>query len=125
MLFFLVNKITKKKRIHISIGDVLESEIDQISSSESNPNKQIQLLTQKIDDSILRSYKLWPTNFIAYDLLYKTNQFEAQYSQDEKQLFQRRLEMRIDDNFLQLKDGFLAMYANPVVNKLKYDDSRV
>ncbi|WP_338410517.1 1-acyl-sn-glycerol-3-phosphate acyltransferase [uncultured Flavobacterium sp.] len=115
----------QKKRIHISIGDVLESEIDQISSSESNPNKQIQLLTQKIDDSILRSYKLWPTNFIAYDLLYKTNQFEAQYSQDEKQLFQRRLEMRIDDNFLQLKDGFLAMYANPVVNKLKYDDSRV
>ena len=97
------------------------SEIDEISSVENNPNKQIQLLTQKVDDSILQSYKLWPTNYIAYDMLYNTNQFENEYSIEEKQLFQRRLELRIDDNSSVLKEGFLAMYANPVVNKLKYN----
>ena len=86
----------------------------------NNPNKQIQLLTQKIDDSILQSYKLWPTNYIAYDMLYNTNKFEKEYTIEEKQLFQRRLELRIDDNSTVLKEGFLAMYANPVVNKLKY-----
>ena len=113
--------IGQKKRIHIHIGDILNSEIDEISSVENNPNKQIQLLTQKVDDSILQSYKLWPTNYIAYDMLYNTNKFEKEYSIEEKQLFQRRLELRIDDNSSVLKEGFLAMYANPVVNKLKYD----
>ena len=101
--------------------DVLYSELDEITSVEQNSNKQIQLLTQKIDDSILKSYKLWPTNYIAYDMLHETNKFESQYTIEEKQLFQRRLELRIDDNSSVLKEGFLAMYANPVVNKLKYN----
>ena len=117
--------IGQKKRIHIHIGDILEAEIDEIKSLEDNPNKQIQLLTQKVDDSILKSYKLWPTNYIAYDMLYNTNKFEQQYTLEEKQLFQRRLELRIDDNSSVLKEGFLAMYANPVVNKLKYNNATV
>lgn len=117
--------IGQKKRIHIHIGDVLDSEIDEVVSVEQNPNKQIQLLTQKVDDSILKSYKLWPTNYIAYDMLYNTNQFEKEYTLEEKQLFQRRLELRIDDNSAVLKEGFLAMYANPVVNKLKYNNATV
>lgn len=117
--------IGQKKRIHIHIGDVLKDEIEQISAMEQNPNKQIQLLTQKIDDSILKSYKLWPTNYIAYDMLHKTNQFESKYTSEEQQLFQRRLEMRIDENSPVLREGFLAMYANPVVNKLKYNNATV
>ncbi|MFC4738659.1 1-acyl-sn-glycerol-3-phosphate acyltransferase [Flavobacterium ponti] len=117
--------IGQKKRIHIHIGDILDSEIDEIVAEEQNPNKQIQLLTQKIDDSILQSYKLWPTNYIAFDMLYKTNQFESKYTVDEKQLFQRRLELRIDENSTVLREGFLAMYANPVVNKLKYNNATV
>jgi 1-acyl-sn-glycerol-3-phosphate acyltransferase len=117
--------IGQKKRIHIHVGDILDSEIDGISALEQNPNKQIQLLTQKVDDSILKSYKLWPTNYIAYDMLHNTNQFEKEYTIEEKQLFQRRLELRIDDNSTVLKEGFLAMYANPVVNKLKYNNATV
>ncbi len=112
--------IGQKKRIHIHVGDILSPEIDEICQEEQNPNKQIQLLAQKIDDSILQSYKLWPTNFIAYDMLYDTSTFESKYTTEEKQLFQRRLEMRIDENSPVLREGFLAMYANPVVNKLKY-----
>ena len=117
--------IGQKKRIYIHIGDVLESEIDEIVAEEQNPNKQIQLLTQKIDDSILQSYKLWPTNYIAYDMLHNTNQFESEYTTEEKQLFQRRLELRIDENSTVLREGFLAMYANPVVNKLKYNNATI
>ena len=117
--------IGQKKRIHIHIGDILESEIDEIVAEEQNPNKQIQLLTQKIDDSILQSYKLWPTNYIAYDMLHNTNQFESEYTTEEKQLFQRRLELRIDENSTVLREGFLAMYANPVVNKLRYNNATI
>lgn len=113
----------QKKRIHIHIGDLLDEELKQIKIENSNSNKQIQAVTKAIDDSILQSYKLWPTNFIAYDILNQTNRFTDKYSEQEKSLFERRLEMRIDSQNQQMKESFLAMYANPVVNKLKYNDA--
>ncbi|MFN4026296.1 MULTISPECIES: 1-acyl-sn-glycerol-3-phosphate acyltransferase [Flavobacterium] len=115
--------IGQKKRIHIHVGEVLSSEIDAIAREFDNSNKQIQALAQVIDDAILQTYKLWPTNYIAYDLLFKTEQFKAFYTENEKSLFERRLEMRIDETNPQMVEGFLAMYANPVVNKMKYENA--
>ncbi|WP_347050074.1 1-acyl-sn-glycerol-3-phosphate acyltransferase [Flavobacterium olei] len=111
-----------KKRIHISVGDVLDTEIDQIVAENDNGNKQIQALAQTIDDVILKNYQLWPTNFIAYDILNETNRFADKYKESEKSLFERRLEMRIGSDNPVTRQGFLSMYANPVVNKLKYQD---
>lgn len=111
-----------KKRIHISVGDVLDTEIDQIVAENDNANKQVQALAQTIDDVILKNYQLWPTNFIAYDILNETNRFADKYKESEKSLFERRLEMRIGSDNPVTRQGFLAMYANPVVNKLKYQD---
>jgi 1-acyl-sn-glycerol-3-phosphate acyltransferase len=115
--------IGQKKRIHIHIGDVLNKELDAISAEFDNNNKQIQALAQAIDDSILQSYMLWPTNYIAYDLLHKTDQYKDFYTENEKSLFERRLEMKIDENNPQMVESFLAMYANPVVNKSKYQNA--
>ncbi|WP_295337302.1 1-acyl-sn-glycerol-3-phosphate acyltransferase [Flavobacterium sp.] len=115
--------IGQKKHIHIHVGEVLTNEIDEIAREFDNTNKQIQALAQVIDDSILQTYKLWPTNYIAYDLLFKTDQFKAFYTENEKSLFERRLEMRIDETNPQMVEGFLAMYANPVVNKMKYENA--
>jgi len=115
--------IGQKKRIHIHVGDILDRELDKIESEFDNNNKQIQALTQVIDDSILQSYKLWPTNYIAYDLLNKTNTYSNFYTENEKQLFERRLEMKIDENNPQMVESFLSMYANPVVNKSKYQNA--
>ncbi|MCO6147896.1 1-acyl-sn-glycerol-3-phosphate acyltransferase [Flavobacterium sp. NRK1] len=113
----------QKKRIHIHVGDVLENELDAIKEEFDNQNKQIQALAQVIDDSILTGYKLWPTNFIAYDLLNNTKRFASHYTEKEKMLFERRLEMRIDIENKIVREGFLAMYANPVVNKMKYENA--
>jgi 1-acyl-sn-glycerol-3-phosphate acyltransferase len=115
--------IGQKKRIHIHIGDVLEKEYDAIIAETNNSNKQIQALAQVIDDSILQSYKLWPTNYIAYDILNNSERFSNYYSDREKQLFERRLELKIDAENEVLREGFLAMYANPVVNKMKYQNA--
>ncbi|MDI1254988.1 MAG: 1-acyl-sn-glycerol-3-phosphate acyltransferase [Flavobacterium sp.] len=112
----------QKKRIHIHVGDVLDKELDGIKAEFDNSNKQIQALSQAIDDSILTSYKLWPTNYIAYDILHKTEKFKHKYTENEKSLFERRLEMKIDENNPIQVEGFLAMYANPVVNKSKYEN---
>lgn len=115
--------IGQKKRIHIHIGDVLETEIDDIKENFDTSNKQIQALAQVIDDSILSNYKLWSTNYIAYDILNNTDTFSYLYTENEKLLFERRLEMRIDHIHPVAKQGFLDMYANPVVNKLKHTNA--
>lgn len=110
----------QKKRIHLHAGHVLDKELDDIAITFENKNKQLQAIAQIIDESIIQNYKLWPTKFIAYDLLHNTNQYAEYYTDDEKQLFERRLEMRIDSADPVLKNNFLAMYANPVINKMKY-----
>ena len=115
--------IGQKKRIHIHVGDVLNTEIDTIAAENDNTNKQIQALSQAIDDSILQSYKLWPTNYIAYDILNKSDKFINQYTEEEKSLFERRLELKIDCSNGVMMEGFLNMYANPVVNKSKYENA--
>jgi 1-acyl-sn-glycerol-3-phosphate acyltransferase len=118
----LSGALGQKKRIHIHVGTVLDTEIDRVKADNDNSNKQVAALAQEIDDAILSNYKLWPTNFIAYDIVHKTERYAHLYSENEKSLFERRLEMRIDHDNPVALDGFLAMYANPVVNKLKYHD---
>lgn len=109
--------VGQKKRIHLHVGDVLSAEIDAIKTETTNVNKQVQLLAKAIDKQIIANYKLWPTNYIAYDLLHKTNRFEAEYTDKEKQVFLRRLELKVDKENAAMVDTFLEMYANPVVNK--------
>ena len=112
-----------KRRIHIHVGDIVNKEMDTIKVEFDNSNKQIQALAQVIDDSILSTYRLWPTNYIAYDIVNQTNTYSHLYSENERSLFERRLEMRIDHNNPLVLQSFLAMYANPVVNKLKYENA--
>lgn len=113
----------QKKRIHLHAGHVLDTELDEIAVNFENKNKQLQAIAQIIDDSIIQNYKLWPTKFIAYDLLHNTNTYASEYTEQEKQLFVRRLDMRIDPSDAVSKEFFLTMYANPLINKMKYEDN--
>ena len=115
--------IGQKKHIHIHVCDVIDKELDIVEAEFDSSNKQVQAVAKLIDDAILKSYKLWPTNYIAYDLLHKTDKFKTYYTENEKSLFERRLEMKIDENNAQMVESFLAMYANPVVNKSRYLDA--
>ncbi|WP_312769059.1 1-acyl-sn-glycerol-3-phosphate acyltransferase [Epilithonimonas sp.] len=108
----------QKKHIHLHAGNILNEELDNIAFEHENKNKQLQAIAQVIDDSIIKNYKLWPTKYIAYDLLYESGQYCEHYTEEEKQLFQRRLEMRINSFDEVLKNSFLKMYANPVINKI-------
>ncbi len=109
--------IGQKKRIHIHIGKPLDNELDIIREQQDNSNKQIQQLAKIIDKEIVENYHLWPTNYIAYDLLHKTNMYADKYTEQEKKLFVRRLELKVDKGNPQEVNGFLTMYANPVLHK--------
>ena len=117
--------VGQKKHIHIHIGDVIDTEIDKIASEVDNHNKQILALAEVMDQSILKNYKLWPTNYIAHDILYKTQRFSDFYSETEKNLFVRRFEMRVDKDNPVAVEGFLNMYANPVINKFLHSGETI
>lgn len=105
----------QKKRIHIHAGEPLKEVLN--FDAVTNANQQIKLMTQLIDNQIIANYKLWPTNYVAYDVLFKTDKYTPQYSLTEKADFMARLERKIDVNDVQAVERFLSMYANPVVNK--------
>jgi hypothetical protein len=115
---FMSGLVGQKKRIHIHVCRPLTQEIKHINESELNFNKQIEALGAVIDDAIIKNYKLWPTNYIAADLIKNTNTFEKFYTTDERELFIRRFERKLDKNNPQVLENFLNMYANPVFNQM-------
>ncbi|MCH7413948.1 1-acyl-sn-glycerol-3-phosphate acyltransferase [Belliella sp. R4-6] len=110
----------QKKRIHIHVGNILNDEIEKIGVEETNSNKQFQAIADLIDQNILSGYKLWPTNYIAHDLLYGDNEYQNMYTDHEKEVFEKRFRKGVDLNDPMAVKSFLAMYANPVNNQKKY-----
>jgi 1-acyl-sn-glycerol-3-phosphate acyltransferase len=107
----------QKKRIHIHIGEVLNDAIGEIGKTESNSNRQFQAIADLIDQNILAGFKLWPTNYIAHDLMYGVEEYKEHYTDEEKALFERRFQKGVDVNDPMAVKSFLAMYANPVNNQ--------
>uniref|UniRef100_UPI004047957D 1-acyl-sn-glycerol-3-phosphate acyltransferase n=1 Tax=Algoriphagus sp. TaxID=1872435 RepID=UPI004047957D len=107
-----------KKRIHIQVNKVLTDEIRQLKKEDLTQNEKLSKLTELIDQEIRTGYKLWPSNYIAHDLLHQKSQFSEKYSALEKESFEKRLAQKVDrSNSLEV-ENFLNMYANPVVNQL-------
>lgn len=107
----------QKKRIHIQVGSVIEEEINAILAQNIALSKQIQALGEAIDRQILSNYKLWPTNYIAHDLLYGDEEYRDFYTVEEKELFGQRLNKGVDRTDELALRNFLSMYANPVNNQ--------
>lgn len=117
----LKGALGQKKRICIKVGDVMDAEFDEIKNRKEPVNRQFQLLADRIDEQIHKNYQLWPTNYLAYDLLNGTDKFADKYNEKEKRQFERRLERRVGEGNHVARQNFLSMYANPVVNQMKYD----
>ena len=107
-----------KKRIHIQVSKVLQEEIKEINSEDLTTNEKLSKLADCIDTQIWKSYKLWPSNYIAHDLLHAEQRFANQYSSTEKEAFEKRLAQKVNANQPLEVENFLRMYANPVANQL-------
>ena len=70
--------IGQKGRVHISVGKPLSAELDAIEAEHQHINKQLQALAECLDTAIHKQYKLFPANYIAYDLLHHTQQYKEQ-----------------------------------------------
>ncbi|MCH4822046.1 1-acyl-sn-glycerol-3-phosphate acyltransferase [Gramella lutea] len=113
----------QKGRIQIDAGQVLTAEdFDTIREKGLSVNDQLKEVATLIDNSIHRNYKLWPANYIAFDLLKNDNKFEDEYTEKEKRQFDRRISRRVDVKNPLALNSYLLMYANPVINKMALDE---
>ncbi|GIM55665.1 glycerol acyltransferase [Capnocytophaga canimorsus] len=110
--------VGQKGRVHISVGTPLNDIFDKIEIENTHVNKQLQQLADYLDQKIHQQYKLFPTNYIAYDMLYQTNTHQQYYSEKEIRQFERRMNNRSKSESDISKRKFLEMYSNPVKNKL-------
>lgn len=111
--------VGQKGCVHISVGKPLYEDLDLIAEQEEHTNRQIQALVELMDNRIHSQYKLFASNYIAYDLLNDIERFSDKYTEKELRQFERRLENRSNSEGNISRKKFLEMYANPVINKLK------
>ena len=114
-----------KGKIHVSVGKPIEPKEYELICKIDNENDKIKALSSMIDKRIHGDYKLHHVNYIAYDLLHKTNLFEATYSSAEKESFisymQGKIALLEGENDI-LETTFLKLYAQPTLNKLHLND---
>ena len=109
-----------KGKMRFSFGTPIEVNFEEAKTREQQ-HKMADELAAVIDKQIYSNYKLWPNNFIAYDLLMQENRFKYRYTEEEKRHFEMMLEQAlifIDFPIVDIPERFLKMYANPVINKL-------
>ncbi len=119
-----------KGRVNITIGNVLRTSLERLPA-DLPKNEQFRLLSQEIDRRMHLRYRLWPTNYIAYDLLNGTREYSSEYTGIQKVTFRNYLRGRVLQLTLNHKGGILKrerymrsareimlqMYANPVINQ--------
>ncbi len=112
----------QKGRMHFSFGKPLKEELKALEGT-NNKNEQFQLLAGIIDEQIHNSYKLWPGNFVAADIVTGNGKFADKYTEEEKKTFTDYIEQhtnKIEDGDKPfIKKMLLEMYANPVKNFYK------
>ena len=109
-----------KGKIHVAFGKPIKDELVEIDKI-SNENDKVKLLASYIDKQIYKNYKLNAVNYIAYDLLHKTNVFENSYTNIEKISFLNYVSKKLSELNGEkeiLEHLFITLYANPLINKL-------
>lgn len=111
--------VTNKGRIHISVGEPINALLDTVDKN-LRPNERIHQVANIIDKQIHTNYKLWPSNFIANEMLTNGGIQSEKYDASTLELFNQRLQSALDISDTkkkEVRDLFLKLYANPVSNK--------
>lgn len=107
-----------KGRVHLSIGKTIDTELDQLVEYP-NLNDKLRIFGDLIDQQIYQNYHLWPTNYMALDLLEGRNCTKPEYEGRDPQAFAEKLKEKLANAGLTKEEDYqwlLTMYANPVRN---------
>lgn len=118
----------KKGNVHINFGKPLtDEEIEEASLCDKND--RYQSIRLALDVRIIDGYKLWKTNYMAYDIVTEGSKYSSEYSPEELQAFKGyieallgKVEPELDRD--ELRDILLHIYSNPVLSKENLIDSQ-
>ncbi len=107
--------------VHFHISANFLEKIDAIPA-DVDKNAIVGEIARCVDKEIHSNMKLYPGNYVAYDMLNNTTKYASKYTAEEKVVFEKYLAGQIakvdienrDDAFITEK--ILTMYANTVVN---------
>ncbi len=110
-----------KGHVHLHVGEPLtEEEIREASYCDKND--RYQSIRHAVDRRIIEGYRLWKTNYMAYDLVNKGSKYASEYTQQDMEDFQGylaqqliKVESTLDRH--EMMDELLHIYSNPVVSK--------
>ena len=114
-----------KGNVHLNFGDPLrEDEIREASVCDKND--RYRSIRHAVDVRVINGYRLWNTNYIAYDLANHTFKYADRYTPEEVEAFTAYTEHQLDQveptlNREELRDIFLRIYGNPVMMKEKFN----
>ena len=117
----MVGIMQPKGNIHLNIGKPLTSE-EIADAAQCDKNDRYQFIRTAVDKRVIEGYKLWPNNYVAYDMLYSTDKYASNYSEEDKAKFIGYMEHQLgtvepEVNRDELREVFLGIYANPVLAK--------
>lgn len=109
--------VRPKGRIHFGFGEPITN---QLVESDEPISVQIERLADYIDHQIYSNFHLWPNNYIAEDIQNNNNLNQEHYTQDQFNKFVSMMEEAvtlIPGEPEIIRDMFLQMYVNPIINK--------
>lgn len=113
-----------KGHIHYHCAPCIDQWIDSLPADMSKTDFYA-AVAQHIDHEIWRGYRLYPSNYVALDLLRGNNDMASHYTEADRTAFEQYLEgqlAKINDlpnaDTAFLRERMLEMYANPAINQL-------
>lgn len=120
-LMSIVMGITQPKgHIHLAACRPLNEMLGSTDECQGT-NEKISRLVSEMDNEIYRNYRLWPANYIAYDLLHQTKKYNQFYTPGDVTSFETYMQSELSGFTGDLtlpRELLLTMYANPVINAL-------
>ena len=116
-----------KGEVHYHCAPCIDGFLDNLSP-DIPKSKVFDVIAEHIDKEIFRNYRLYPSNYIALDMLEGNEAHAGRYTADDKAVFEKYLQGQIaridipnkDEAFL--RERMLTMYANPARNSLAVTD---
>jgi hypothetical protein len=115
-----------KGRIHYEIVEDINNILESSLSESDDRTVTLEKIASIIDQCIHKNYNLYPSNYIALDILTNKNIYlDINYTLKEKEKFIQYIYNQIEKIELTNKDipflenKILEMYANPLINYLK------
>lgn len=114
-----------KGRVHFEVCDPINKSLE-VLRTVTDKVEVVKRVCAIIDCEIHSNYKLYPLNYIAYDLLTGGNEYSSNYTDEDVASFRKYIDKQLDkvdvenvsaDDRDYMVKMMLSMYANPLRNK--------